>query len=38
MTDTRNCIEQDAVAGWIRGGSGTRDMYKNGEYCKDKKY
>ncbi len=38
MTDTSKCIEQDAVSGWIRGGSGTREMYKNGEYCKDKKY
>ena len=38
MNDSSRCIEQDAQSGWIRGGIGSRDMYKNGQYCKDKKY
>ena len=34
MTDTSRCIEHDAMSGWVRGGLGSREMYKNGEYCK----
>jgi hypothetical protein len=29
-----NTIEHDAMNGWVRGGLGSREMYKNGEYCK----
>jgi len=38
MTDSTKCIEQDAISGWVRGGSGTREMYKNGTYSNEKKY
>ena len=36
MTDSTRCIEHDAMAGWVRGGIGSREMYKTGEYCKNK--
>jgi hypothetical protein len=36
MTDSSRCIEHDALSGWVRGGIGSREMYKTGEYCKKK--
>jgi len=31
-----NNIEHDAMNGWVRGGIGSREMYKNGEYYNKK--
>jgi hypothetical protein len=36
ITNTSKCIEHDAMSGWVRGGIGSREIYKTGKYCNKK--